>query len=329
MDFTLTSLSHGNIELFPVVPPSLKEHFLNAPGGRLFSAETVFWQAMLQKIPLLDHHIYYGVAFPFEEVVLRTFSPQPILMLRLVLNGNIIIDSDQAERTEIPARHFVAAHYPDFLTSVTLAKGIMHEILEIHCSLQQVREMIPYFDELIPCYEAMLEKKVVQLSPGPVRLPAEALILLRFIKRKYRKNEKVRPFYYDNHALALLALLLDLLLRKSDRPSPYTLHHLEKVLLAERIIEKEYMTDLTLNSVAGRVQMETYALKEGFHKILDTNFSQCLLERRMQRAAELLEERQKTIEEIGRLCGYSSAGGFRNAFLSFYGYMPRDYWKKK
>lgn len=58
-------------------------------------------------------------------------------------------------------------------------------------------------------------------------------------------------------------------------------------------------------------------------------FSEISTERRMTRAASLLESTDLPVEEIARMLGYGSSSNFYKAFRSYFGSPPREYMRAK
>jgi transcriptional regulator GlxA family with amidase domain len=84
-------------------------------------------------------------------------------------------------------------------------------------------------------------------------------------------------------------------------------------------------TDLTLADIAERASMSTRSLSRHFRHQTGTTPLQWLSRQRVRRAQQLLEETDRSVEQIGELVGFTSPTAFRECFRHVVGVSPRDY----
>ena len=97
------------------------------------------------------------------------------------------------------------------------------------------------------------------------------------------------------------------------------------VKLAKEIINTRYMEPLNLNDIAGEVQLNPSYLSVLFKKETGYNFTDYLIEYRLERAKEMLAETNKNINEISLQVGYKDTKHFRNLFRKYVGTTPSQY----
>jgi AraC-like DNA-binding protein len=77
--------------------------------------------------------------------------------------------------------------------------------------------------------------------------------------------------------------------------------------------------------LARRVCLSRSVFASRFKNLLSTSPMQYLMERRMQKACELLAEGQYGIKQIASQVGYASKAAFSNAFKRWSGQSPQVY----
>lgn len=92
-------------------------------------------------------------------------------------------------------------------------------------------------------------------------------------------------------------------------------------------LRKEYK-EATLSSVAGAFHFHPSYLSNLIKKEFGKNFKTLLTEIRLKQACNLLENSEKTIEEIVFEVGYTNASHFYRLFKKHYGSTPYEYRKK-
>ncbi|WP_195282172.1 response regulator transcription factor [Harryflintia acetispora] len=99
----------------------------------------------------------------------------------------------------------------------------------------------------------------------------------------------------------------------------------EKVMdTIKKYIDEHYM-DVTLEDLTGQVHMNPQYISKYFKKMTGRNFSDYLIEVRMKKAAELLQDIRYKTYEVSALVGYSNSVNFTRTFKHYYGMTPREY----
>jgi transcriptional regulator GlxA family with amidase domain len=84
-------------------------------------------------------------------------------------------------------------------------------------------------------------------------------------------------------------------------------------------------THLTLADIAQRASMSTRSLSRQFRHQTGTTPQQWLSRQRVRRAQQLLEQSDRSVEQVGELVGFTSPTAFRECFRHIVGVSPRDY----
>ena len=91
---------------------------------------------------------------------------------------------------------------------------------------------------------------------------------------------------------------------------------------AMQVIEREYASDLDLDTVARRIATSRRQLQRVFAEVGDTSFRECLARVRMRHAAALLREGAIPVREVAQSVGYRQPAQFAKAFRRHHGAPP-------
>lgn len=104
----------------------------------------------------------------------------------------------------------------------------------------------------------------------------------------------------------------------------------ESTALSDRIMD--YMgtssDSMTLKDIAKHFGYHPNYISTLLHRETGQTFSQILLQKRMERAALLMNSTDFSLEEIASMLGYSNHSNFYKAFRQYYHMTPREYQKK-
>lgn len=103
----------------------------------------------------------------------------------------------------------------------------------------------------------------------------------------------------------------------------------------DQVIEniKEYIVinykTATLENAARTVYMNPHYISKYFKQKTGKNFSEYLIEVKMQEAAKLLKDLKYKTYEISEMVGYSNSKNFTRAFGKYFGLTPKEYRRKE
>ncbi len=99
----------------------------------------------------------------------------------------------------------------------------------------------------------------------------------------------------------------------------------KRMEMAKTYIEEHYMEAITLNNVADYIELNASYFSNLFKTEVGINFSEYLLDTRMNKAKILLRNPKIKIYEIGNMVGYEDAVSFGRAFKKKIGMSPKEY----
>lgn len=92
----------------------------------------------------------------------------------------------------------------------------------------------------------------------------------------------------------------------------------------KKYIEDNYLT-VTLEDVAKVIHLNASYLSQIFKQKTGCNFSDYLIEVKMKKAAELLQDVRLKTYDVSERVGYTNAKNFTRAFKYYFGMTPREY----
>ena len=92
-------------------------------------------------------------------------------------------------------------------------------------------------------------------------------------------------------------------------------------------IEKNYMKDIGINTIADELQITPNYLSSLFHREMKMKFTDYISKIRISRAKKLLVETNLTIKEISEKVGYQSTRHFTKLFIKYADMYPSAYRK--
>ncbi len=102
----------------------------------------------------------------------------------------------------------------------------------------------------------------------------------------------------------------------------------QAVRSAARVLEEHLDAEHSIVQLSRRVHLNEFKLKRGFRVVYGTTIMGYLRDKRMQRAAELLQSGPHSVMEVAGLVGYTNASHFARAFKAAHGILPKRYQKE-
>ncbi len=84
---------------------------------------------------------------------------------------------------------------------------------------------------------------------------------------------------------------------------------------------------ITIDSLSKIFLINKTTLKESFKKVYGTSLASHINIHRMEKAAQLLKDKDKSLSDISRAVGFTSQSRFSEAFRKHFGISPKDYRK--
>ncbi len=133
--------------------------------------------------------------------------------------------------------------------------------------------------------------------------------------------------YYQHMLYTLLLLILGHLLRHYETTCEHSSQPREGSnlnLLILQFIEQKYQT-VTLTTLAEEFHYSPQHMSHRVRQLTGMSFTEYLLQKRMQKSAELLTKTAMKVKSISECVGYQNQEHFIRTFRKYYGFSPREY----
>lgn len=246
------------------------------------------------------------------------------------------VDVDAERRSRVP-------------TSISMNAPI--EQAHILQQMQQMEERYAYEDRLMEIVSKglttqaeLLLSSVSQLNfqprvPDPLRNQKNYCIICNTLLRKAAQQGGVHPFHIDKMSSQFAraienaptlkkcnALIGEMVAAYCHLVHSQTQQHyspiIQKVI---SYIDANISGDLSLTTLAKRIQVTPNYLSSLFHRETDRTLAEHITNARMQVALSLLQTTRLQIQTVAQLCGFNDPNYFGKQFKKFYGTPPLHY----
>ncbi len=100
---------------------------------------------------------------------------------------------------------------------------------------------------------------------------------------------------------------------------------MNRIALLENLVNGEFMTDITPRTAAELLHISTRQLSRIVKKRFGTTFTRAIIGKRLETAAKLLLETERTVESIADAVGFSSTAFLHREFKAKYNMTPIEY----
>lgn len=140
--------------------------------------------------------------------------------------------------------------------------------------------------------------------------------------REYQSSDSGRATVLKSYLSILLAYIFRKMLPGGDRADAAPSEML-------RYIETHFNENLTLSALAKKCFYSPKYFSRVFKERYGITVSEYIQKKRMEEGRELLENTDRTVEEISSMVGYCDATHFYKYFKRFYGITPKEHRKNK
>ena len=103
------------------------------------------------------------------------------------------------------------------------------------------------------------------------------------------------------------------------------LYDIPAIELAKAIIERDPIRHIHLSALADKAGINEFKLKLGFRELFQTSPYQYRLHLCLEKAKELLQDTDDTIDQIAAKVGFETYNGFSTAFKKAFRIAPTEY----
>jgi len=286
--------------------------------------ETRYWQEIFLRSGLyilLDK-------FKFQEHFVRNVFPEKLWPefafqvsgTRRLVNGTY---------HEAGQNFLAIGRYPEGSQEVVAQEQILK--VDIHIKPDLLAEYLAnYTQKIPPGLKQLLEGCDEQFYfRCGTTTPAMQVALHQILNCPYQGG--MRNLYLESKALELIALRLEAAIADCKVPSNFenlSPSDIESIHHAKDILCRNFNNPPSLLSLARQVGLNDCKFKQGFQQVFGTTAFGYLRDYRMEKAQQLLLEKEMNVNEVVRAVGYASRSAFLTAFKEKFGVSPSDYLRR-
>lgn len=156
--------------------------------------------------------------------------------------------------------------------------------------------------------------------------PAIKLIINDIINCRF--EDTVKKIYLEGKILEMIAVYMDELMSGKEKKcfsTKISLSDLESLHEAKKILDNSLVAPPTIRELAKMVYINEYKLKKGFKELFGIPVHSYVIDKRMELARMLMEEKNVSVTDAVLHVGYSDASHFAEKFRKKYGVNPSEY----
>ncbi len=157
--------------------------------------------------------------------------------------------------------------------------------------------------------------------------PAVNRAVLDVLRSPHRGD--LRRLHAEAKGLEVISLVLAALKAEEQVPSvlpvQISIKDVERLHEARAFLVEHFAEPITVTVLSRHVALNRNKLKYGFKHLFDSTLSEFILQQRMERARELLQGGERSINDVANLVGYAHASSFCVTFKRYFGTPPRAF----
>lgn len=289
------------------------------PGSRQFSCETEAFNLTIQEFRSELYTIRYNLFQFLKHTTLDSHSALAGLHTRVLLKNKLQHKIKDLGKLEIGEEQCGVLWAEHAICETRFIKNEEYKTLDIFYSPSLAEQLAFFFPQLS---DIMIPDRITLLSKHPIFItPSMQDIIRQILECPY--DDHTSRFYFDIKVREFLYILLQNIYKKP--PLRYKLSDEETALVVnarQRLLEDLGRKAVTVTELSKIVGLNTFKLKAGFQQLFGVGIFECLQEKRMEKARELLLTTNKPIKDICTLTGYPRMTNFITAFRKKFGYTP-------
>jgi AraC-like DNA-binding protein len=267
-------------------------------------------------------HIAY-THFLFKEKTKISFTNETeTLKMHFLLSGNTLMSSAIQSHT-FESYHHNLIYSPKTKTNWEWQTDNELQLFEVTIKIDFFKKYVSKKDPYISLFINAIEKQIpCCLINENLSVTPEMIAIIKEITNCEREGI-YKKMFVEAKIIQLLLLQLEQLccnnchikcqLKKSDTAKMYQVRD---------IILYNLKQPFSLKELAHQVGTNEFTLKKGFKTIFGTTVFGFLNDVKMEKAQNLLTEKELTITQVAELVGYKNATHFTTAFKKKYGTLP-------
>ena len=244
----------------------------------------------------------------------------PRTMLYFCLTGELVLEENELV---VDTANFLAFN-ADNLRRVMFRPNVRHRIITLEIYPDKIRN----FDN------DYLQGAMFRSFPAHNTAffthklsPAMKTVLHQLVNCPY--HDSVKTIYMEGKLLEILAVYLNETIYQAepapDHCSNLSRQDIKSIYLAKQKLDQSFVSPPTLAALSKLICLNQFKLKNGFKQLFGQTVHTYVVDKRLELARQLFEEKKLNVGEAASHIGYSNASYFALAFRKKFGVSPSEY----
>ena len=284
-----------------------------------------------QKVTSSVIPLYPGIELCYLTVSTDSVSVQHktmphIIQINYCKAGQIMWEMKSGNRIYLNPGDFSLHTMKDCTDSVLTFPNRMYQGFSLYIDLQEASANPPELLRNSDIFETMFPEKFCR-NDSPAFLSGNEQTESIF-SGFYNQTETLALPYQKIKTLELLLYLTKMEFTPQNKLAEYQFELTETIRKIHDQLLQHMEQRITIEELSRQYLINPTTLKNVFKSVYGTSIAAHIKEHRMEQAAKMLKETNKSIAEIARNVGYDSQSKFTAAFKTYFKVLPKEHRKK-
>ncbi|HEV7783334.1 MAG TPA: AraC family transcriptional regulator [Chitinophagaceae bacterium] len=251
------------------------------------------------------YRLSYRSIQSLQKFLVEVIEPGEMMRLEAVIDGELNTVPSNGQPVRLRQGHYQFTKVRQFKSSFPKDKGCAYFVSYYSTALLQD---LGITDHDLHCSPRPMPERMLHIIHEALHHPHSGSVTDIY----YRKLVTELVFIHLTSELIIL-------------PAELSEKDIAAIYQADAILAKDLSEHYSIPQLSGMAGTNAFKLKRGFRLVFKMGVFARLLFRRMEHAKMLLATTPKPIKEVAYESGYSTVGGFINAFRKRFGSTPLDW----
>jgi AraC-like DNA-binding protein len=245
---------------------------------------------------------------------------RPRIVLYFCLSGEFALEENELI---VDTSNFLAFNAMD-LRRVRFQPNLRHRIITVEIYPDKIRDFGGDY-----LYRTVLQSfQLKNMAFSTYQLsPAMKTVLHQMVNCPYK--EPVKTIYMEGKLLEFLAVYLNETVYQNETMLNYcpnlSRQDVKSIYQAKQNLDQNFVSPPTLAVLSKLICLNEFKLKNGFKQVFGQTVHAYIVNKRLELARQLFEEKKLNVGEAASHIGYSNASYFALAFRKKFGVSPSEY----
>jgi len=306
------------------IPSSYKKYRISYAQASFTTG--AFGEILSQEISADFYTCWYHQYFIKEGATLPVSTIDPVLSLHFMLKGQLDIAAPGADLRTDHEGQYNLQYVPATTYDIHFAAGDYQSFHINFCAdyLEKLQCAYPVLEQLLARAQDNLGGAI---NKCPCVVDTRVLTLIKSILQCQEPGEARKIFLACKVNELLLYALKEVSAISQVKETQLSQRDIGKIQAANAYIMQNLDAHLTIPELATKFCIATTRLSSGFKQLYNTTIMRFILQQRMEKAMEALQEPGCYVGDIYLTVGYQNFSNFTRAFTGYFGHSPLHFRK--